>query len=101
MELIMTAGMIDATKANDYGLLNYVTTQDELLVFAQKIASKIARNSSVAIAAAINAVNAGFKDGENGFDAEITEFGKCFGTADFKEGTQAFLGKRKPIFPGE
>ena len=55
----------------------------------------------MAIAAAINAVNAGFKDGENGFDAEITEFGKCFGTADFKEGTQAFLGKRKPIFPGE
>jgi enoyl-CoA hydratase len=101
MELIMTAGMIDATKAYECGLVNYVTTQDELLVFAQKIASKIARNSSVAIAAAINAVNAGFKDGENGFDAEITEFGKCFGTADFKEGTQAFLGKRKPIFPGE
>jgi enoyl-CoA hydratase len=54
----------------------------------------------VAIAAAISAVNAGFMDGKNGFETEISEFGMCFGTADFKEGTQAFLGKRKPVFPG-
>lgn len=100
MELIMTAAMIDATKAYEYGLVNHVTTQEELLTLANKIANKIARNSSVAIAGAINAINAGFKDDTNGFDAEISEFGKCFGTADFKEGTQAFLGKRKPDFPG-
>ena len=56
MELIMTAGMIDAAKAYEYGLVNHVTTQDELLVLAQKIASKIARNSSVAIAAAIKSL---------------------------------------------
>jgi enoyl-CoA hydratase len=101
MELIMTAGMIDAAQAERYGLVNHVTNQEGLLPLAHKIASKIARNSSVAIGAAITAINAGFEDGKNGFDSEILEFGTCFGTEDFKEGTQAFLGKRKPIFPGK
>jgi enoyl-CoA hydratase len=78
-----------------------VTTQEELMEFTQKIASKIMRNSSVAIASAIAAINAGFEDGENGFDAEVTQFGICFGTADFKEGTTAFLEKRRADFPGE
>jgi enoyl-CoA hydratase len=85
MEMIMTAGMIDAETAHNYGLVNHVTTQEELMEFTQKIASKIMRNSSVAIASAIAAINAGFEDGENGFDAEVTQFGICFGTADFKE----------------
>jgi len=101
MEMIMTAGMIDAETAHNYGLVNHVTTQEELMEFTQKIASKIMRNSSVAIASAIAAINAGFEDGENGFDAEVTQFGICFGTADFKEGTTAFLEKRRADFQGE
>ncbi|MEM7185326.1 MAG: enoyl-CoA hydratase-related protein [Bacteroidota bacterium] len=101
MEMIMTAGMIDAETALSYGLVNHVTTQEELMPAALKIADKIKRNSSMAIAAAINAINAGYEEGENGYDAEITAFGKCFGTADFQEGTQAFLAKRKPEFPGK
>ena len=101
MELIMTAGMIDANKALDCGLVNHVTPQEDLMGLAMEIAAKICRNSSVAIAAAIDAVNAGFEDGENGFETEITNFGECFGTADFKEGTQAFLEKRRPDFPGK
>lgn len=100
-EMIMTAGMISAEQAHQYGLVNHVTTQDELIPLAEKLAGKILNNSSVAISAAIFAVNAGFEDGENGFDEEITQFGKCFGTADFQEGTQAFLQKRKADFPGK
>ncbi|HIB47549.1 MAG TPA: enoyl-CoA hydratase [Flavobacteriaceae bacterium] len=101
LEMIMTAGMVDASQALQYGLVNHVTTPEELLPLATKLASKITNNSSVAIAAAIAAVNAGYEDGENGFDEEITQFGKCFGTADFQEGTQAFLQKRKAKFPGK
>jgi enoyl-CoA hydratase len=101
MELIMTAGMIDAETAKDYGLVNHVVPQDELLDFAKGIATKIANNSSVAIAKAIAAINANFEDGTNGYDIEIENFGACFGTEDFKEGTTAFLEKRKAIFPGK
>ncbi len=101
MELVMTAGMIDAATAERYGLVNHVVTQEELIPLAEKLAGKIMRNSSVAIGAAIKAVNACYEDGVNGFTTEIEEFGKCFGTADFKEGTTAFLEKRKPAFPGK
>jgi enoyl-CoA hydratase len=100
MEMIMTAGMVDAQQALSYGLANHVTSQEELLEFTEGLANRIMRNSSVAIAAAVNAVNAGYKDGVDGYAAEIESFGNCFGTADFKEGTTAFLEKRKAEFPG-
>lgn len=99
MEMIMTAGMISAEEAKQLGLVNYVVTLEELMPLAEKIASKIMRNSSVAISAAIVAINAGFKDGENGYTTEIDAFGESFITEDFKEGTTAFLEKRKPNFP--
>jgi enoyl-CoA hydratase len=101
MEMVMTAGMISAEEANNFGLVNHVTTQEELLPLALKLASKISRNSSVAISSAIKAINANYKDGVNGFETEISEFGNCFGTEDFKEGTTAFLEKRRAEFPGK
>ncbi len=101
MEMVMTAGMISAQEAHNFGLVNEVTTQEELLPLAMKLATKISRNSSVAISAAIKAINDNFRDGVNGFETEISEFGNCFGTEDFKEGTTAFLEKRKADFPGK
>ncbi len=100
MEMIMTASMIDAQKAYSFGLVNHVVPQDELLSFGQKVALTICKNSPVAISYAIKAVNAGFINNVNGYKTEIDAFGECFGTKDFKEGTKAFLAKRKAKFPG-
>lgn len=100
MELIMTAGMIDAQTAKEYGLVNHIVAPEELLEFTKTIAQKICKNSPTAIGKAIKAVNAGFKHDTDGFDTEIRNFGKCFASEDFKEGATAFLEKRKPNFTG-
>jgi enoyl-CoA hydratase len=101
MEMIMTASMISAEEALQYGLVNHVVPQTELLSFTNVIAHKIIKNAPFAINKAIKAINANFADGKNGFEYEIKAFGKCFGTQDFKEGTSAFLEKRKAVFTGK
>jgi enoyl-CoA hydratase len=98
MEMVTTAGMISAEEALQWGLVNHVVPQAELLDLAHKIASKIAGNSGSAIASAIRAINANYVDGVNGYQVEVDEFGKCFGTPDFTEGTTAFIEKRKAAF---
>lgn len=96
LELIITAKMIDAAKALDYGLVNYVVAQEALLSLCEKLALKIIENAPVAIGKAIAAVNAGFS--KKGYSSEINAFGECFATENFKEGTTAFLEKRKASF---
>lgn len=100
LEMILTAGMIDAERALEFGLVNHVTALEDLEGYCEGLASKIAKNSPVAVSYAIKAVNAGFKGSASGFQAEIDAFGHCFGTEDFAEGTTAFLEKRPPDFPG-
>lgn len=97
-EMVFTAGMIKADEALAWGLVNAVVEPEELMAKAEEIAVKIMANSGSAIASAIRAINANYTDGINGYHSEIEEFGKCFGTADFKEGTTAFLEKRKANF---
>jgi enoyl-CoA hydratase len=97
-EMVFTAGMIKADEALQWGLVNYVVELEEIMQKAEEIAVKILNNSGTAIAAAMRSINAGFEDGINGYETEIIEFGKSFGTRDFKEGTSAFLEKRKPNF---
>ncbi|MCY1240501.1 putative enoyl-CoA hydratase echA8 [compost metagenome] len=101
MELIMTAGMLTAEEAKASGLVNHVVPQSELVELATTLAQKIMKNSPVAIGKAIEAINANFKDGLDGYAVEIKNFGDAFGTEDFKEGTGAFLEKRKPVFTGK
>lgn len=101
LEMIMTADMITAEEAWRTGLVNHVVSQDDLLAKAAEIMNKILSRAPLAVASAIKAVNDGLKDGVNGFESEIAEFGKCFNTRDLQEGVQAFLQKRKPEFKGE
>lgn len=98
MEMIMTGAMITAEEAKTYGLVNHVVDQENLILMCEKLATKIVRNSSQAISKAIEAVNANYTSGVNGYEVEIENFGVSFGTEDFEEGTTAFLEKRKPNF---
>ena len=98
MEMITTAVILTASEAQKWGLVNHVCSQTELILLAEKIAEKIKRNSPMAIGKAIKTVNAGFIDGIDGFEVEKQEFGNCFGTPEFIEGTTAFMEKRKANF---
>ena len=100
-EMIVTGDMINAEDALKWGLANYVVTPEELLAKCFEITAKISAKSPTAIRTAIKVINAGFNTQLNGYEVEIEEFGKSFGTADFKEGVKAFLEKRAPAYQGK
>lgn len=98
LEMILSAKKIDAAEALRIGLVNEVVPPEGLMEACMKLAKRITHNAPSAIAAAISAVNAGTAHESHGLVAEIKAFGDCFGSEDFKEGTAAFLEKRKPNF---
>jgi enoyl-CoA hydratase len=102
IELHITADMIDANTALHWGLVNYVEAdKSAALEKAKNIINKTATKGPVAIAKAINCVNAFYDKNKNGYVEEINAFGAIFNTEDVKEGVAAFLEKRKPEFKGK
>jgi enoyl-CoA hydratase len=101
LELLMTGEMIDAATALQYGLVNHVTTNEEVVNKAKSILQVIISKAPFAINRCIWTANAVFDHTRNGFDDEIEAFGDCFKTDDMKEGAAAFLEKRKPVFTGK
>ncbi|MFT3683253.1 MAG: enoyl-CoA hydratase-related protein [Ferruginibacter sp.] len=101
IELLISGNMIDAGTALQYGLVNYVVPQDELLAKAKAVLDVINTKAPIAIGKCIEAANAVFDETKNGFEEEVNKFGECFATEDMKEGTGAFLEKRKPAFTGK
>ena len=98
LEMIFSAKMIDAATALNYGLVNAVVPQEALQATAENMALGFMKNSIVAMGYAVEAVNAGMLEGAIGYDVEVQAFGDCFETADFKEGTKAFLENANPNF---
>lgn len=101
MELLMSAHLIDANEAKQLGLVNYVTTAETLLDHTKKILDIINSKAPLAIAGCIKAANAVYDETKDGYALEIVEFGNAFATEDMKEGTTAFLEKRKAVFKGK
>lgn len=102
LELHLTADMIDAQTALNLGLVNYVEADKNAAIEkAKSILNKIATKGPVAIAKVIECTNAYYKDGVDGFAAEINAFSDIFKSEDVKEGVSAFLEKRKPEFKGK
>ncbi len=101
-ELMMTGDMIGASEAKALGLVNHVLeTKAEALEKAEEIVTKIMSKAPLAIGMIVDCVNAAFLSEENGYQTEANSFARCVKSGDYKEGTSAFLEKRKPIFKGE
>lgn len=98
MEMMMTGNMITADEAKTFGLVNYVESPENLLPKTKEILNIILSKSPVAVSKVIAAINAFYNKQKNGFDEEANLFGSVFASEDKKEGTAAFLEKRKPVF---
>ncbi|MEP7227276.1 MAG: enoyl-CoA hydratase-related protein [Gemmatimonadales bacterium] len=101
LELLLTGGMIDAAEAYRIGLVNRVVPADKLLAESETLLRTVLENGPLAIRACLEAVDAGLDTGlDQALLLEANHFGLLSGTGDMREGTKAFLEKRKPVFRG-
>jgi len=101
-ELLLTADIIDCQEAYRIGLVNKVTTVEELMNVARAVAEKIMSRAEIAVRLCKAAVNQGMNmDLQSCTAYEAEAFGLCFATGDQKEGMVAFVEKRKAIFVGK
>ena len=100
LELMMTTDMISANEALTMGLVNHVVSQENLMAKCYEILNKIFTKGPAAISKVIECVNAHFEPQHGAFQTEINSFADCMNTTDFKEGTTAFVEKRKANFTG-
>ncbi|WP_192822339.1 enoyl-CoA hydratase/isomerase family protein [Rufibacter sp. LB8] len=101
MELMMTGDLISAAEAKEIGLVNHVTSAEDLMPKCLEIMRKIVAKAPIAVGMIVDCVNAWYDKEEHGYQTEANSFSRCCGSEDFKEGTSAFLEKRKPEFKGE
>jgi enoyl-CoA hydratase/carnithine racemase len=101
MELILGGAPIAAAEAERIGLVNRVVPAAELMAEARKLAAQLAKNAPIAMRYIITAINKGLEmPFAEGCVFEATLFGLVASTEDMREGTSAFLEKRKPEFTG-
>jgi enoyl-CoA hydratase len=102
LEILLSGEPITAAEAYRIGLVNAVTAQSELLEYSRSWLAKVLANGPVAVALAMEAVDAGLDGGvDAGLRLEATAFGVSAATEDRREGTRAFLEKRRPAFAGK
>jgi len=102
MEMILTGSPISAAEAERIGLVNRVVAAPDLLAEARKLAQALAVQAPIAMRYIINAINHGLEmPFAQGCAYEATLFGLAAATDDMREGTRAFLEKRKPVFHGK
>jgi enoyl-CoA hydratase len=101
LELLLTGEMIDAAEAHRIGLVNRVVPADRLMTETEQLLRSILANGPLAVRACLDAVDAGLDVGlDQALLLEATLFGLLSGTTDMREGTAAFMAKRKPAFQG-
>ena len=99
IEMIAGGEMIDAKEALRIGLVNHVVSQQDLMGNTYSLAKSILKNGPTAVGAALKCIHVGYdKDLENGLDIELNAFAELFETNEQREGTTAFVEKRKPNF---
>lgn len=100
LEYLLTGEMMKADEALRLGLVNYVTTQESLMLTVHDLASRMMNKGPLALTGVIKAVNAYYDKTREGYVYEAELFGKTADSEDFKEGTKAFIEKRKAEFKG-